>query len=119
MPAPDYLNSMIIGYFDYAVLVLVVGANAAYIKRYGSSSLGCWLLLALGILFCLVLPILSMRVELERTRRPAGVMVDGFELLYIWLRFPMYWILFVLQVSFLAIYSSIQKQAAQSESEAD
>jgi hypothetical protein len=35
------------------------------------------------------------------------------------LRFPMYWILFVLQVSFLAIYSSIQKQAAQSESEAD
>jgi hypothetical protein len=119
MPVPDYPNSMFVGYFDYAVLALVIGINAKYSKRYGSGSLGCWSLLAMGLLYCLVLPVLSMGIELERARRPPGVSVDGFEFLYTWLRFPMYWVLFVLQVSFLAIYSSRQKRAAQSEHELD
>lgn len=110
---------MFVGYFDYAVLALVIGVNILYIKRYSSGTLGCWPLLTIGVLFCLVLPFLSMSVELERARRPPGVMVDGFELLYIWFRFPMYWILFILQVSALAIYRSLQKQSAQSKPDLD
>ncbi|OGX82858.1 hypothetical protein BEN49_13275 [Hymenobacter coccineus] len=112
MPAPDYLDSMLVGYFDYAIIVLVIIVNTMYVKRYSLSLLGCWPLFAIGLLFCLALPILSIWIELDRTRRPPGVPVDGFELLYNWLRFPMYWILFLLQVGFLAVYSGIQKQAA-------
>lgn len=119
MPAPDYLNSMLVGYFDYAVLALVIGVNILYVKRYGSGMLGCWPLLVIGVLFCLVLPVLSISVELDRTRRPPGVPVDSFELLYTLFRFPMYWLLFILQVSALAIYRSLQEQSPQSKPDLD
>jgi hypothetical protein len=119
MPAADYLNSMLVGYFDYAVLALAIGINILYINRYASNLLGCWPLLAIGVLFCLVLPVLSIWVELDRTQRPPGVPVDGFELLYAWFRFPMYWALFILQVSVLAICRSLQNQSGQSEPDLD
>ena len=48
---------------------------------------------------------LSIWVELNRIRRPPGMPVDGYEMLYVYLRFPMYWALFVLQLLFLKLYS--------------
>ena len=112
MSTPSYLNPMYVGYFDYAVLILLVGANVGFVKLLRFRSLGCLPLLALILLYGFVLPFLSQSAELERTRRPPGVMVDNFELLYTYFRFPLYWALFVLQSGFLIILNSRKKEAS-------
>ena len=104
---------MYVGYFDYVVLVLLVGINVAHTRHSGSGSLGCWYWVAAALLFCIVLPIISIWGELERTRRPPGVIVDSFELLYTYFRFPMYWALFLVQLGLLLIRNRLKKQQFQ------
>ena len=107
MPASEFkfLSPPFVGYFDYAVIALLVAANVWCARRGVSGSFGCWSTLAAAFVFCLLLPMLSIWVELNRIRRPPGMPVDGYEMLYVYLRFPMYWALFVLQLLFLKLYS--------------
>jgi hypothetical protein len=104
MPA-DYQAALFVGPFDYAVLAVLVLANVWYAQRPGSAVLTGWTKLAAVLLFGVVLPLLCMQVEMDRTLRPAGVPTDTFELLYTLFRFPMYWLLFAVQVGVFEAYS--------------
>jgi hypothetical protein len=114
MPTPDYADPRYIGYVDYVVIALLVVANMGLVKQLRARPLGCLPILALLLLYGLLLPFFSQSAELERTRRPPGVMVDSFELLYTYFRFPLYWALFVLQAGFLVLLNSRNKQTSSS-----
>lgn len=105
----DYPAALFIGPFDYAVLAVLVLANAWYAQRPGSALPTGWAKLAAVLLFGVVLPLLSMRAEMDRTLRPTGVPTDAFELLYTLFRFPMYWLLFAVQVGVFEAYSRRKK----------
>ncbi|MBH8567315.1 hypothetical protein KB206_00350 [Microvirga sp. STS02] len=101
---PEYMNALFIGPFDYAVLALLVGANGWLYWHGAARPLGCGVRLASALFFCLILPVLSMKAELVRAQRPPGIPVDGYELLYCWFRFPMYWAVFVGQCASFWLY---------------
>ena len=50
-----------------------------------------------GFLFGLVLPLISIIIEVYRVKTTIGIM-DNLEVLYTYLRFPMYWAIGVVQV---------------------
>lgn len=52
-----------------------------------------------GAMFLVVLPFTSMILELDRfTKEHRGQLTDGFEKLYVFLRFPEYWMLGLTQL---------------------
>lgn len=85
---------MLIGYFDYAVLLGLLYFNYIYWKRKLN-----WLLVSLVgvVVFGVLLPVLSIQAELYVNGPKPGDIVDGFNYWYVELRFPMYWGLFILQ----------------------
>ena len=91
---------MIIGYFDYAVVALLVYANVRYDRRSGQWAHGCLAGLAGALVFGFGLPWLSTRVELARIGPLEGAH-DGSEFLYTLFRYPFYWALFAGQVAFV------------------
>lgn len=84
---------MLIGYFDYAIITILIFLNIKFWKR---DVVGCLAILAGTFLFGLVLPIVSMLVEINRVERTIGI-IDSFEVLYTYLRFPTYWIIGTIQ----------------------
>lgn len=80
------------GYFDLVILGVLIFLN---IKNYGKVhlNLGCWIGV---IVFGLVLPFISMSIELQIVQANGGWM-DSFEVVYVYLRFPTYWMLGILQ----------------------
>lgn len=84
---------MLIGYFDYAIIIILIFLNIKFWKR---DVVGCLAILAGIFLFGLVLPIVSMLVEINRVERTIGI-IDSFEVLYTYLRFPTYWIIGTIQ----------------------
>jgi hypothetical protein len=102
---PDYHAPLLVGYFDYAILAVLVLANAWYAQRPGSAAPMRWAKWVAVLLFGIVLPLLSIRVEMDRTQLPPGVPTDSFELLYTLFRFPGYWVLLVIQVGVFQAYN--------------
>jgi len=84
---------MIIGYFDYGVLVLLVIANIYFWRKNLNRKIGY---LIIGLLFGIVLPIISMIIEITRISREYEI-IEGFNLVYAIFRFPMYWIIGIFQ----------------------
>ncbi len=86
------------GYFDLTILGFLLFFN---IKNYGkvNGNLGCWIGV---ILFGLVLPFISMMIELQIVKSNGGWM-DSFEVAYVFLRFPTYWIIGIVQSIFFAL----------------
>ncbi|MFW5700981.1 MAG: hypothetical protein ACOCWM_04765 [Cyclobacteriaceae bacterium] len=84
---------MFIGYFDYGVLFLLVIANIYFWKKNLKGKIGC---LISGLLFGIVLPIISMKIEITRISKEYEI-IDSFNLLYTYFRFPMYWIIGIFQ----------------------
>ena len=96
---------MIIGYFDYLILAILIIFNVKFwtleIKGYGC---------AIGlVLFGIILPIISMMIEITRVQNSTGIM-DNFEVLYTYLKFPIYWILGVIQFILFAVRMSYQNK---------
>ena len=85
---------MLIGYFDYAVLLGLLYINYKYWKRKTHWLPVCLVGLAV---FGILLPTLSIKAELYVNGPKPGDLVDGFNFWYVTLRFPMYWGLFILQ----------------------
>lgn len=84
---------MILGYFDFLILAILFYLNIRFWKKQMEFLPGC---LGGGLLFGLVLPIISMMVELQRVKMTIGI-IDNFEVLYTYLRFPTYWIIGIIQ----------------------
>ena len=90
---------MLIGYFDYFVITLITLLNIKYWKVPVSPEIGCILFL---IVYCFILPIVSIIIELGINGPKKGELSDSFNYVYVYLRFPIYWILYILQgISFL------------------
>jgi hypothetical protein len=88
--SPAYHAPQLVGPFDYAVLGVLLVVNAWYAQRRRATVLRPWANWAGVLLFGLVLPVLSIQVEMERTRQPASVPTDSLERLYTLFRFPGY-----------------------------
>lgn len=90
---------MLIGYFDYLIIGILIFLNIKFWEKNFSLKEGC--LISIG-LFGVFLPIISIFIELERVKLNGGWM-DGFEVIYTFLRFPTYWIIGLIQLFILNI----------------
>ena len=87
---------MLIGYFDYLIFGILVFLNVKYWKTNFVEKAGCILV---GLIFGLLLPLVSMIVELQI----ADEWMDSFEVIYTFLRFPIYWIIGIIQMIIIGI----------------
>jgi hypothetical protein len=85
--------STYIGIFDIIVILVLIIFNIRFWKK----EWGCLIQISGILSYILILPFLSMAVEIERVSCEVGIR-DNFEILYTWFRFPLYWILFIIQV---------------------
>lgn len=100
----DFLK--LFGYFDLVTLGLLIFFNS---KNYGkvNLNLGCWIGV---ILFGLVLPFISMMIELQLVQSNGG-WIDSFEVAYVFLRFPTYWIIGIVQSVFFALTTNKKNES--------
>jgi hypothetical protein len=94
---------MIIGYFDYIIFGVLVFLNAFFWKKRFKQNIGCLIGL---IVFGIVLPITSMFFEIRRYNAEYKY-IDAFELLYTYFRFPLYWVIGILQSILIVIKNRI------------
>jgi hypothetical protein len=87
-----------VGYFDWFVIFVLIYLNIKFWKSDKYIS-GCILLPIFG----LVLPILSIAVEFQLNGPKKGESFDSFTMLYTYFRFPLYWILFIIQYIILKV----------------
>ncbi|HUH51961.1 MAG TPA: hypothetical protein VLZ11_07665 [Flavobacterium sp.] len=90
---------MIIGYFDYIVFAILLLLNSIYWRKLVSIKMGC---LVGGLMFGLVLPMISMHLEIQRVARTIGI-IDNFEVVYTYFKYPIYWFVGMAQLLVLTI----------------
>lgn len=84
---------MIIGYFDYIVFTFLIALNVLFWRKKIKEKPGCFI----GFfVFSVILPLISIKVEINRYTSVYKY-TDSFELLYNYLKFPIYWIIGILQ----------------------
>ena len=84
---------MIIGFFDFIVVGVLVLLNVLYWGKTIKTKSGC---LIGGLIFGLILPVMSQKIEIDRVASERIIM-DNFTLLYTYFKFPIYWIIGALQ----------------------
>jgi hypothetical protein len=88
---------MVFGMFDFLTVIVVVVLNIFYFQnKKFDTTLGCgFVFLVFGIL----LPALSIDIEERRETKDwkEGEIHDNFELLYLFLKFPIYWGMGIIQ----------------------
>lgn len=94
---------MLIGYFDYAIIGILIFVNIKYWKTNIEKKAGC---ISGGLMFGFLLPFISMIIELQTV----GEWMDSFEVVYTFLRFPTYWIIGIIQIVILGIKHEIQRR---------
>ncbi|WP_248724913.1 hypothetical protein [Seonamhaeicola sp. ML3] len=90
---------MIIGYFDYIVIGFLIFLNIRFWKKKTEMKTGCILG---GVFFGFILPLISMIIELQRVKMTIGI-IDNFEVLYTYLRFPSYWGIGIIQAIVVSV----------------
>lgn len=84
---------LLFGFFDIFIIAIIILINW-YIFKYKVFSYFPWYVhVILGMTFILILPLTSCMVEYQTYINQSKVTPDGFEILYIWFRFPIYWAL--------------------------
>ena len=78
---------MIFGYFDYLTLAILIFLNIKFRRIKFEIGIGCILG---GLIFGLILPIISIVIELAFVKSGGGWM-DSFEVAYVYIKFPIYW----------------------------
>lgn len=79
--------------FDLVVILVLIVLNLVFFKTKNSKAFG-WILAAL---FLIPLPYLSQRLEVARVYRTEEV-VDSFNLWYTYFKYPIYWVIGILQL---------------------
>ena len=99
---------MILGYFDYLILGILIFLNIKFRRNNFEIGIGCILG---GLVFGLVLPIISMVFELAIVQSIGGWM-DSFEVAYVYFKFPIYWTIGLAQVIVTGIkFYSLKKDS--------
>jgi hypothetical protein len=99
--------TVLFGYFDIFLLSLIVLFNVL-IWKYNIVKAVNWkvMVLRFAILF-IIFPMLSTKVEVANVYRKFEI-VDGFNLLYIWFRWPTWWLIGLFEI--FAFNSIINKK---------
>jgi hypothetical protein len=86
-----------IGTFDILLIVTILLLNLVFRKWILKQKIGC---LAVIVLFGLILPLCSMKVEMDRVlaSREVSEIHEARELAYTFLKFKLYWIAGVIQI---------------------
>jgi len=100
---------MLIGYIDYLIIAILIFLNIKYWKTDFEKKVGC---LLVSLLFGFVLPFVSMIIELQIV----GEWMDSFEVVYTFLRFPIYWVIGIIQMIIIGIRLS-RKRDEENETE--
>ncbi len=103
---------MIINNFDCIVIVVLIVLNIILWKKKIPRRLGCILS---GWLISFALPVISMFIEVGEETKDE-VIVDSFNLLYFYYKFPVYWVIGMIQSWVLNYISNhpIQKRSDKS-----
>ena len=83
---------ILFGYFDFLILSILILLNFKYYGKWDGKT-GCWIG---AILFGFIVPFISMIIELQLVKARGGWM-DNFEVAYVYLRFPVYWSIGIVQ----------------------
>ena len=87
---------MLLGLFDYTIISILIFINFKYWNKEIRNK---YVWIVLFTLYILTIPIISIIIEIRGTE-PGG---DSFNLLYVYFRFPTYWILTIIQLVALLI----------------
>ncbi len=94
---------MIIGYFDFIVIGTLIFLNIKFWKnKFDQFDLKVGFISSV-ILFGLILPFFSIIIELEIIKSFKGEWMDNFEVMYTIFRFPIYWIIGIVQIIIIGI----------------
>ena len=89
---------MVVGYFDWIIIFVLIFLNIKF-RNSDKYIPGCLILPVFG----LVLPILSITIEFQINGPKKGEIFDSFTMLYTYFRFPLYWILCIIQYIILKV----------------
>lgn len=92
---------MILGYFDYLIIGILILLNIKFWRKEVDRKAGC---VVGGLLFGFLLPFISMIIELQIV----GEWMDSFTVAYTFLKFPIYWIIGIIQLIITGIKLSIK-----------
>lgn len=93
---------MIVGYFDYLIILILIFLNIKYWNYNVNCLQGCLSI----IIFCFVLPIISIIIEYEINGPGKDEVIDGFTMLYVYIKFPLYWLVFFIQTCIVFLKKS-------------
>jgi hypothetical protein len=104
---------MILGYFDLIVIGSIFLANIFFWKKRFRLKARCMAAIIIGF----ILPIISQWVEIRRvvSQLPEGEFYDSIELLYTYLRFPVYWVVVIIQSAILTRWVTVEQEDKQDE----
>lgn len=88
---------MVFGIFDFLTVLVLFGLNFShFLKKKHDTTLGCGVIF---LVFGILLPVLSIVIEEHRETKDwkEGEIHDNFELLYLYLKFPIYWGMGIIQ----------------------
>lgn len=89
---------MIIGNFDFVVIGILVLLNILTRGKKIKNNIGC---LIGGLIFGLIVPIISQKLEIDRVASEREIL-DNFTLLYTYFKFPIYWIIGAIQIAVIS-----------------
>lgn len=97
---------MLVGYFDYLIIGILVYINIRIWNNYKAKIVGR---IGIALLFGLFLPLISMIIELSIIAE----WTDSFEMVYTYLKFPIYWLIGILQLIIVIINLSVNNTKKQ------
>ncbi len=96
---------MIVSYFDYTVIGILLFVNIRYWDKLLFKDYGC----LLSVVFMVLLPLFSIMFEFKLKEEVNKVCFDAFTMAYTFLKFPLYWGLFLFQSLIIALKPPINK----------
>lgn len=99
------IYKMILGIFDYILFFILITVNIIFWRK---KVVWSTMLVLIVVFFVILFPITSSGIELERIKKNDGMM-DNFEGLYVYLKFPIYWMCGIFQILLLLTYKFLNK----------
>ena len=96
---------MNLGYFDYFIIFTLIVLNIYLCRKIINSEIIWKIIISLLI----PIPVISMIIEIEQVEKMQGTAMDNFELLYTFLKFPIYWTIILLQITLIWVKKVIRK----------
>ena len=89
------MTNHVFNYFDVIIFVVFIALNIGFCKTKFNRF--CLLYVVLFLILGILLPIISFLIEWQLAN-PSNEAFDAFTMLYTYLKFPIYWLLFIVQI---------------------